>query len=166
MKHARKLLVTSPRDLFVERDQEVKRLELAVKRAESTVNKDRNVMTERETLFKLTREEKEKRKQGKKHWWLKECKSYADALLCFYLLKVIHSAEKRDLLVRARYDALAADGGKRAVKRAMEKKQKKVGQKEKKSRPIPRARNRERFILEGDSREEGHSSSKRRRVAK
>jgi len=45
-------------------------------------------------------------------------------------------AEKRQLLVKARYDALAAEGGKRAVRKAIEKKQKKVGQKEKKSRPF------------------------------
>lgn len=45
-------------------------------------------------------------------------------------------AEKRKLLVKARYDALATEGGKRAVRKAIEKKQKKVGQKEKKSRPF------------------------------
>ena len=45
-------------------------------------------------------------------------------------------AEKRKLLVKARYDALAAEGGKRAVRKAIEKKQKKIGQKEKKSRPL------------------------------
>lgn len=46
------------------------------------------------------------------------------------------TAEKRELLVKARYDALAAEGGKRAVRKAIEKKQKKIGQKEKKSRPF------------------------------
>lgn len=40
------------------------------------------------------------------------------------------------MLVRARYDALAAAGGKGAVKKAIERKQKKVGQKEKKRRPF------------------------------
>jgi len=73
-KRARKLLATSPWNLFDERDQEVKRLELAVKRAESMVDKDRKDTTEREALLKLTREEKEKMKQGKGRWWLKECK--------------------------------------------------------------------------------------------
>ena len=47
-------------------------------------------------------------------------------------------ADKKDLLVRARYDALAATGGKGAVKKAIEKKQKKISQKEKKSRPFTR----------------------------
>ena len=46
------------------------------------------------------------------------------------------TAEKRELLVKAKYDALAAEGGKRAVRKAIEKKQKKIGQKEKKSRPF------------------------------
>ena len=46
------------------------------------------------------------------------------------------TAEKRKLLVKARYDALAAEGGKGAVRKAIEKKQKKIGQKEKKSRPF------------------------------
>lgn len=42
--------------------------------------------------------------------------------------------------MRARYDALALTGGKSAVKKAIEKKQKKIGQKEKKSRPFARDR--------------------------
>lgn len=50
------------------------------------------------------------------------------------------TADKRDLLVRARYDDLAATGGKGAVKKAIEKKQKKISQKEKKSRPFTRER--------------------------
>jgi len=51
----------------------------------------------------------------------------------------LNSAEKRELVTRARYDALAAKGGKRAVKKAIEKKQKKISQKEKRSRPFPKA---------------------------
>ncbi|RDB29646.1 rRNA biogenesis protein RRP36 [Hypsizygus marmoreus] len=119
LKRARKLLTSSPRDLYEERLEEVNRLELAVKRAESLVNKDRRDAIEQETLKKLSMEEHEKRKGGKGEWYLK-------------------NSDKRELLVRARYDALAADGGKRAVKKAIEKKQKKLGQKEKKSRPYPK----------------------------
>lgn len=48
------------------------------------------------------------------------------------------TAAKREVLVRARFDALAASGGKGAVKKAIEKKQKKIAQKEKKSRPFAR----------------------------
>lgn len=51
-------------------------------------------------------------------------------------MPTLHIAEKRKLLVEARYEALAAQGGKRAVRKAIEKKQKKIGQKEKKSRPF------------------------------
>lgn len=39
--------------------------------------------------------------------------------------------------MKARYDAIASNGGKRAVKKAIEKKQKKQNQKEKRSRPFP-----------------------------
>jgi ribosomal RNA-processing protein 36 len=42
--------------------------------------------------------------------------------------------------MRARYEALAAVGGNGAVKKAIQKKQKKIGQKEKKSRPFARGR--------------------------
>jgi ribosomal RNA-processing protein 36 len=83
-------------------------------------------------------EEKEKRKAGKGAWHMKDCKTgffpLTLAWICDYLCCAI--AEKRKLLVKARYDALAAEGGKRAVRKAIEKKQKKIGQKEKKSRPF------------------------------
>lgn len=49
------------------------------------------------------------------------------------------AAEQRELIARARYEALAAEGGRRAVKKAIEKKQKKISQKEKKSRPFPKS---------------------------
>ncbi|KAJ7786269.1 DUF947-domain-containing protein [Mycena metata] len=117
LKAARKLLVSSPRDLRADREAEVSRLEMAVKRAESMVNKDRRAKVDQEALTKLNEAERAKRKEGKGEWWMKE-------------------ADKKQFLVRARYDALAAEGGKRAVKKAIEKKQKKIGQKEKKSRPF------------------------------
>ena len=74
LKRARKLLTNSPRDLREEREQEVQRLERAVKRAESTVNKDRQEKVNQEALSKVAREEKERRKQGKGVWYLKSCK--------------------------------------------------------------------------------------------
>ncbi|KAK0456916.1 hypothetical protein EV421DRAFT_1755583 [Armillaria borealis] len=117
LKRARKLLVSSPKHLRSERESEVEKLELAVKRAESAVNKDRREEVERGALDKLKKEEKEKQGQGKGSWWMKE-------------------ADKKKVLTRARYDALAQSGGERAVKKAIEKKQKKIGQKEKKSRPF------------------------------
>ena len=72
LKRARKLLVNSPRDLREERAAEVERLERAVKRAESIVNKDRREKVEMEALSKAAKEEREKRKQGKKAWFMKD----------------------------------------------------------------------------------------------
>ena len=45
-------------------------------------------------------------------------------------------AARKELLVRAKYEALESAGGKGAVKKAIEKKQKKINQKEKKKRPF------------------------------
>ena len=64
--------MSSPRHLRQEREEEVSRLELAVKRAESTVNKEKRELAELQAFAKLKRDEKEKRKAGKKSWWLKD----------------------------------------------------------------------------------------------
>lgn len=77
LKRARKFLASSPREHREEREQEVYRLEQAVKRMESLVNKDRLDHVAREALGKATKEEKTKRKQGKGGWWMKECKCSA-----------------------------------------------------------------------------------------
>ncbi|KAL6309916.1 hypothetical protein BKA93DRAFT_889522 [Sparassis latifolia] len=148
LKRARKMLASSPRDLREEREQEVQRLERAVKRAESMVGKDRREKVEQEALRKVGKEEREKRKEGKGAWYLKD-------------------SDKKGLLLRAKYEALAATGGKGAVKKAIEKKEKKVGQKEKKRRPRP-ARIGRAPELGGGKRpratEEGQRTGKRRRV--
>ncbi|KAJ7706221.1 hypothetical protein B0H17DRAFT_1036258 [Mycena rosella] len=143
LKAARKLLVSSPRDLRAEREAEVGRLEMAVKRAESLVNKDRRAKVDQEALTKLNEAERAKRKEGKGGWWMKE-------------------SDKKEFLVRARYDALAAEGGKRAVKKAIEKKQKKIGQKEKRSRPFAKDSGLKRKSGAGDG--DGGPAQKRRRV--
>ncbi|KAI0778257.1 hypothetical protein BD413DRAFT_507953 [Trametes elegans] len=117
LKRARKLLANSPRDLREEREAEVERLERAVKRAESAVNRDRQERVQIEALSKATKEERDRQKEGKKAWYMK-------------------NADKKALLLRAKYDALATTGGRGAVKKAIEKKQKKVNQKEKKKRPF------------------------------
>ncbi|ESK97921.1 phenylalanyl-trna synthetase [Moniliophthora roreri MCA 2997] len=122
LKRARKLLSSSPRDLRADREAEVQRLELAVKRAESAVNRDRQRQAERDALMNAKKEEREKRKEGKGNWWMKK-------------------SAKKELLVKARYEALAAGGDQRAVKKAIEKKRKKIGQKEKRSRPFPKGGN-------------------------
>ena len=46
----------------------------------------------------------------------------------------VPTADKKELLTRAKYEALAEAGGRSAVRKAIEKKQKKVNQKEKKRR--------------------------------
>jgi len=117
LKRARKLLVNSPRHLREERQAEVERLELAIKRAESAVNRDKRERIESQALKRVTQEEKEKRKIGKGDWHMKR-------------------SAKKELLVKARFDSLAASGGRQAVKKAIEKKQRKISQKEKKSRPF------------------------------
>ncbi|KAF5374881.1 hypothetical protein D9758_000320 [Tetrapyrgos nigripes] len=117
LKRARKLLASSPRDLRPEREAEVQRLELAVKRAESSVNRDRREEVEQKALDRVSKEEREQRKAGKGSWHLK-------------------NSAKKELLLKARYDALAESGGQTAVKKAIEKRRKKIGQKEKKSRPF------------------------------
>jgi len=67
---ARKVLASKgPRS---EREEEVERLERAVKRAESMVNRDRNARVEQEALGKTKKEEVERRKQGKGMWYLKK----------------------------------------------------------------------------------------------
>ena len=76
LKRARKLLGSTPRDIREERQREVARLELAVKRAESSVNKDRREMVEQKALFQVAKEEREKRKSGKGGWWMKECMTF------------------------------------------------------------------------------------------
>ena len=72
LKRARKLLASSPRDLREERAQEVQRLERTVKRAESTVNKDRMDRIEQSALQKARQEERGKQQEGKKAWFMKK----------------------------------------------------------------------------------------------
>ena len=54
------------------------------------------------------------------------------------LFDMWHAADQQQLVMKARYEALAKEGGARAVKKAILKKQKKVSQKEKRSRPFKR----------------------------
>jgi len=119
LKRARKPLASSPQHLRSEREEEVERLALAAKRAESSVNRDKRERVEQEALSAITKEERNKRQQGKKPFWLKD-------------------AEKKKVFLKARYDAMAAEGGKRAVKKVIEKRRKKMSQKETKSRPFSR----------------------------
>ena len=76
LKQARKLLASSPRDLRTERGNEVHRLEQAIKRAESMVNKDRLDQVQRDALGKAKKDEELKREQGKGKWFLKKGTHY------------------------------------------------------------------------------------------
>jgi ribosomal RNA-processing protein 36 len=68
------------------------------------------------------------------------------------------SADKRSLLTRARYDAIAAGGGKGAVKKAIEKKQKKIAGKEKRSRPFGRPKKSYAHRIRSDPGEDGRGT--------
>ncbi|KAI5121265.1 hypothetical protein M0805_002310 [Coniferiporia weirii] len=116
LKRAKTMLRSSPRDQREEREEEVQRLERAVKRAESSVDRDRREGIEGEALERIKTEEKERRKEGKGDWHMKD-------------------SAKKELLLRARHDALAESGGRFAVRKAIEKRQKKISQKEKKRIP-------------------------------
>ncbi|KAJ3823597.1 hypothetical protein EV361DRAFT_888495 [Lentinula raphanica] len=117
LKRARKMLASSPRETRHDREVEVNRLEHALKKAESLVNKDRRDSVEQEALRAAKREERTKQQAGKGKWYMK-------------------NSERKELLVKARYDAIAKQGGQSAVKKSIEKKRKKIAQKEKKSRPF------------------------------
>lgn len=98
MKRAKKLLANSPSHLRAEREEEVKRLEHAVKRAESGVNSDNRERVESKALQSAKQTEKEKRGQGKAGWWMKRCKPriLPRALPFTHLLFVfpVHSREE------------------------------------------------------------------------
>lgn len=108
---------TSPRAEREEREAERERLEREVARARSRVERYERETREREVSRKVKHEEREKRSEGNDGFYVKR-------------------SDKKDMLLKARYEALEKKGGKRAVKKAIEKKQKKVAGKEKKSRPF------------------------------
>ncbi|KAH0832068.1 hypothetical protein J3R83DRAFT_12976 [Lanmaoa asiatica] len=140
MKRARKLLANSPSHLRAEREEEGKRLERAMKKAESAVNLDNREHVEFKALRSAKQTEKEKRKQGKARWWMKRCKPIIQLPPSWHShLSSTLTAEQKELLAKARLDAIASVGGKQAMKKAVEKKQKKISQKEKKTRPFPRS---------------------------
>lgn len=84
LKAARKLLTNSPRELRADREAEVGRLEMAVKRAESMVNKDRRAKVDQEALTKLNEAERVKRKEGKGGWWMKEGLCALSSWMCLH----------------------------------------------------------------------------------
>ncbi|CAE7215624.1 unnamed protein product [Rhizoctonia solani] len=127
----------------------IESLERALKRAESAVEKAKRDEREREALAKVKKEEKEKQKTGKGAWFMKK-------------------SEKRELLLKAKFDDLAASGGQNAVRKAIDKRKKKTAQKEKKARPFSKAQARA-FSQAGGPRSDNRPSTsghdkKRRRI--
>ncbi|KAF8550736.1 hypothetical protein OG21DRAFT_375039 [Imleria badia] len=70
-----------------------------MKRAESAVSLDNRKRVELKALRFAKQTEMEKSRQGKAGWWMKQ-------------------SEKKELLVKARLDAFASVGGKKAAKKA------------------------------------------------
>ena len=73
VKRAQKLLANSPAHLRAEREEEVKRLERTMKRAESAVNRDNWERIESNAVRSAKQAEREKRNKGKAEWWMKRC---------------------------------------------------------------------------------------------
>ena len=71
---ARKTAANAPRDVRAEKEAEVSRIERALKRAESGVQRAKREETERTALREVSKEEKMKRADGKGNWWMKKCK--------------------------------------------------------------------------------------------
>ncbi|AAW44672.2 hypothetical protein CNG02910 [Cryptococcus deneoformans JEC21] len=116
------------------RTAERERLEVQMGQVRTKLVRTEKEAMEREVLAKAKKEEREKRTQGKAAWFMKK-------------------GEKKDLLLKARFETLEKQGGKTAVKKLVEKKRKKLASKEKKSRPFAKG-------AEGMGRD-----TKRRRVA-
>ncbi|KAJ9102667.1 hypothetical protein QFC19_004776 [Naganishia cerealis] len=107
---------------FAEQDQrrqEREEVEMHLAKARSRLERYEREQREKKVLQQVKREERAKQAEGKGEWHMKR-------------------ADKKDLLLKARFQALEQEGGKRKVKKAIEKKQKKIAGKEKKSRPFAR----------------------------
>lgn len=59
-----------------ELETEISRLERALKRAESSVQKSEREKRERKALMEAEKAEREKRAQGKGSWYMKKCESF------------------------------------------------------------------------------------------
>ncbi|KAG8844068.1 rRNA biogenesis protein rrp36 [Tulasnella sp. 330] len=133
-------------------EKEINQLQRNLKRVESLIQRSKQNARERDVLKKLKREENEKRAAGKKDWYLKD-------------------SEKKKILLRAKFDDLAKEGGQRMITTVLEKKQKKIAQQEKKARPYARGEfyrsdgdggaSEERYAGGGDGRRKGRSEPRR-----
>ncbi|KAK6908487.1 hypothetical protein I203_102489 [Kwoniella mangroviensis CBS 8507] len=104
---AQKIERTCPWAEKAARTAEREKIELDLGRVRTRLVKSQNEERERNVLARMKKEEREKREQGKGAWFMKK-------------------SEKRDLLLKSKFESLEAQGGKSAVKKAMEKKRKKI----------------------------------------
>ncbi|WRT69665.1 uncharacterized protein IL334_006655 [Kwoniella shivajii] len=132
---AMKLERTCPWAEKPQRTAEREEIELKLGQVRTKLVRTERENRERDVLAKFKKEERGKREEGKGAWYMK-------------------NSEKRDLLLKSKFESLEKQGGKSAVKKAMEKKRKKIASKEKKSRPFARG--------QGDS--GGGGDRKRQRV--
>ncbi|KAJ9102929.1 hypothetical protein QFC20_004895 [Naganishia adeliensis] len=102
-----------------QRVAEREEVEAHLAKARSRYERYQREQREKKVLQEVKKEERAKQAEGKGEWHMKR-------------------ADKKDLLLKARFQALEQEGGKRKVKKAIEKKQKKIAGKEKKSRPFAR----------------------------
>ena len=72
LKKAKKALSSTPLASRPEAEEEIERIIRALKRAESTVHRDKREKVEYEALAKVAREEKLKQKEGKGSWFMKD----------------------------------------------------------------------------------------------
>jgi ribosomal RNA-processing protein 36 len=80
---AKRLLSSAPKISRTEHQREIDRLERAVKRAETSVHRDKKERIEQEAIQNAKREEFEKRKHGKGQWHMKRGNNL---LLCLHVM--------------------------------------------------------------------------------
>ncbi|EJT97780.1 DUF947-domain-containing protein [Dacryopinax primogenitus] len=119
VKLAKRRLPSTPEEKRDEAEAELARLAGALKRAESVRESNTRQAHEASVLRKLKKEEMTKRAQGKGEWHMKR-------------------SEKKKVLLEAKFERLKEEGGQRAVGKALRKREKREGEKEKKSRPFVR----------------------------
>jgi ribosomal RNA-processing protein 36 len=82
------------------------------------------------------------------------------------LISLARIADRKEFLTKAKFEALAESGGRSAVRKAIEKKQKKINQKEKKKRPFApgegRRESSKRLTFGGTSEHAGRPSKRQR----
>ncbi|KZO96287.1 DUF947-domain-containing protein, partial [Calocera viscosa TUFC12733] len=116
---ARRRLPSTPREQREEAELEVQRLAAALKRAESVHEASTREAHESSVLRAVKKKEMAARAEGKGEWHMKR-------------------GERKTLLLEARFERLREEGGPRAVQKALRRREKKEGEREKRSRPFKR----------------------------